>query len=448
MGALTRGRVWARSIWRNWKLGREFILIGIGQLIAMVGSLVGVRLMTNMLSPQVYGEMALGLVGATLVAQILTGPLSNAAARFFAPAAEAGELTSFTNDLRSLLLTVSGLVFATLLLVVIALLVTQNAHWARTAVAAAAFALLSGYSAVLSGVQNAARQRAVVAWHQVLGTWGRFAFAVVLVRLFGKTSAWALTGFAMASALVLVSQLWFFSRLLRSKSDAARDKHGPYLTHKQGLLSYAKPFMITGAFVFAQDTSDKWALQWFTTTEDLGRYGALYQIGYSPLVILGGLLSQLFMPVYFARIGDASDPTRIRNANALNTRLLRATLGLTVIIASLMVFLHRPVFSLLVGPQYRGVSPLLPLLVLCGGMTIAVQWASLYQMGQLQTQRLMIPNLVGNILGVILQLAGGYLAGIAGVIGGRLSYLLLQFCWFMLLHRSAPKRPQNQQEKP
>ena len=83
---------------------------------------------------------------------------------------------------------------------------------------------------------------------------------------------------------------------------------------------------MTAIFVFAQESVDKWALQWFATTEDVGYYAALYQIGFAPIALFGGLLSQLFLPIYFGRIGDAKDPSRVRRANALNTKLLVSTL--------------------------------------------------------------------------------------------------------------------------
>ena len=198
---------------RTQRLGREFLWVGLGQTLTALGALVGVRLLTGLMSPAAYGELALGLTAVALVTQFLTGPLSNAAARFFAPAHEAGEFSAYTAAFRGLLTRAGGLVLLLAGAVSLALrLIGQSALFGLVLLALI-FAVLSGLSAVLSSVQNAARQRAVVAWHQMLATWGRFLIAAGLIVWLGDQSVWAMAGFALASALVLASQFIFFRRL-------------------------------------------------------------------------------------------------------------------------------------------------------------------------------------------------------------------------------------------
>lgn len=42
----------------------------------MLGTLVGIRILTELMSPAEYGQLALGLTAATLASQVLWGPLS------------------------------------------------------------------------------------------------------------------------------------------------------------------------------------------------------------------------------------------------------------------------------------------------------------------------------------------------------------------------------------
>ena len=53
------------------RLSIEGSWIVIGQGAAVAGSLVGVRLMTGLLAPAAYGELALGMTAATLVNQAI-----------------------------------------------------------------------------------------------------------------------------------------------------------------------------------------------------------------------------------------------------------------------------------------------------------------------------------------------------------------------------------------
>jgi hypothetical protein len=75
-----------RAIWG------EFSWIVVGQAAAVLGAIVGVRLLTDAIPPQVYGGLALAITAASLFNQIILGTLSNSFARFYAPAEEVGKL--------------------------------------------------------------------------------------------------------------------------------------------------------------------------------------------------------------------------------------------------------------------------------------------------------------------------------------------------------------------
>lgn len=183
--------------------------------------------------------------------------------------------------------------------------------------------------------------------------------------------------------------------------------------------------MLTGIFVFAQSVSDKWALQLFGTTQEVGYYAVLYQVGYFPMILIGGMLTQLFMPIYFNRIGDATDAVRVRHANKLNSWLLVGTLAVTAGLSFAAIFLKSFIFSIVVGPAYRAMSIYLPLMLLCGGGTVAVQWVVLFFMGQRRTREIAAPNAIINTMGIIFHGAGAYVGGIFGLICGKLLFIAI-----------------------
>ena len=82
------------------RLFKEGIWIALGQVMAMLGLLVGVRLLTELLDPAAYGELALGMTLAILANQIIFGPLGGGVARFYAPAVEQGDLGSYLSAVR------------------------------------------------------------------------------------------------------------------------------------------------------------------------------------------------------------------------------------------------------------------------------------------------------------------------------------------------------------
>jgi len=415
----------------------ELFWVAFGQALAFFGAIVGVRLLTHVLPPAVYGELALGMTVATLVQQVVLSPLSGATLRYFAPALEANQLSAYFGGVRKLLVgtTAVWLVFAGVLSV--GLWMSGHGKWLRLTATALMFALLSGYGAVFGGMQNAARQRAVVAWHDGLAVWLRFLTAVALIELLGAFSQVAMFGYALASAAVLVSQFWFFRRrifaLNVAQSAATLDQ---VQTWKKQMYAYAWPFAIWGMFTWAQIISDRWALQTFTTTSTVGLYAVLYQLGYYPIAILSGSISQLVSPVLFSRAGGGFDPVRMNSTHRLNHLLVLAILGLTGLGTVAAFLLHPLIFSLLAAPEYHGVSSLLPWMVLSGGLFATAQMAVLSLLSATATKSLIAPKIVTAFLGILLNFVGAYTFGLYGVICASVMHSIIYLIWILCLTKA------------
>ena len=317
---------------------------------------------------------------------------------------------------------------------IVALLFFGRSSWMGLILPAFLFALVSGYGATLDGMQNAARQRVVVSWHSGLGTWLRFLAAVALVRLFYPSSQMAMVGYLVASVVVFTSQLWFFRRLIHSILPTQSATHsGDTPLWKGQLLGYAWPFVTWGVFTTLQVTSDRWALQAFGSTQDVGLYAVLYQVGYYPVSLLAGLLAQLVTPILFGRAGDGTDPARISRANQLNHILTVGIFVFMLLLTGLAFLMHSKVFELLVSDRYEMVSPLLPLMVLASGLYATGQMATNSLMIRNKTQALIAPKIGTALFGVAANIAGARWFGLLGVALAGVAFGGLYLAWIALL---------------
>jgi O-antigen/teichoic acid export membrane protein len=418
------------------RLGREFFWIVTGQAVIVIGSLVGVRLLTGVLSPEVYGELALGMTLVALVNQIVIAPLCCApAGRFFASAREKDELTSFLTVLRKFFAQATGIVLLIAIVGCLLLLLTGQFKWLWLGIAAFGFALLSGYNSILDTLQNAARQRLIAAWHQALASWGRFLMAVGMVLWLGATSAVALLGYGLATLLVLGSQWWFFRRMLQPAGDAPATDDGLIQRWQKQMFTYAWPFAAWGVFTWAQAASDRWALQMFVSTRDVGLYAVLFQLGYYPISLLSGLMVQLVTPIFFQRAGDATDASRMRRIYTINWQLTIITLILTGIATLFASALHGFIFRWLVAPEYRDISWLLPGMVLAGGLFATGQFVSISLFSETETRIFIIPKIATAIIGVLLNIIGAARFGVSGVVGACVIASSVYMLWILYLVR-------------
>lgn len=414
------------------RLSIEGMWVIIGQVAAVAGALVSVRLLTEYLAPSEFGELALGLTLASLINQTVFGPLYNGISRFYAPAAEAGELGSHLRAARGLVMAGTGVVAIVLLALCAVLLAMQRQEWLPITLAAIVFATVSGYNTVVTGLQNAARQRAVVALHQGAEPWVRVAAAIGVILMLGAFSAAALAGYVLASCGILASQWWFLRRLRPVSGATERVHHW-----RQETLQYAWPFAAWGVFYWAQSASDRWALGLLASTSDVGLYAVLYQLGYYPVSMATGMVMQFLTPIFFARAGDASDRARSAGVTRLSGRLTLWSLLMTGVLGGLAFALHAEVFRVFLAREYWSASALLPWMVLGGGVFAAGQIIALNLMSQLKTRTMMVAKIGTAVLGVVFNFAGAYWFGIGGVVLAGLAFSILYLVWMAALQRSS-----------
>ncbi len=413
------------------RISREGGWIFFGQLMAVCGSLVGIRILTELLSPVAYGELALGLTIAAIVNQIILGPLGGGIIRFYSPSIEQQDFWGYWNAVKKMVLLATGIILILVVISVAGLAFAGQAQWITLTISAFVFAVLSGYCANLSGIQMAARQRSIVAIHQGMDPLLRSLMAAGLLLWLGMTSTVAMIGYAFAALLLLGSQLYFFRRIIVNVNDKK------FINTKRDwqneIWSFSWPIAIFGIFTWMQLASDRWSLQLFSTTQEVGKYVVLYQLGYYPISLIAGMVMQLLLPILYQRAGDATNSLRKRDATKLSWQLVWATLGLTMAMVLAAFLLHKWIFQVLVAQEYRSASYLLPWMILAGGVFASGQALASNLQAQLKTRDMMAAKIVTALLGMAFNIIGAYWYGMTGIVCAWLMFSIVYFLWMIAL---------------
>jgi O-antigen/teichoic acid export membrane protein len=417
------------SLPRFRRLSKEAFWIVFGQTIAVVGSLVGVRLITGLLNPAEYGNLALGMTLAILINQLVFGPLSNGITRFYAPSFEQGDLGGYLNAVRRLVSKATGITLLILFLTILFLIIFKRNEWIYIASASLIFAVLSGCNAILSGIQNAARQRSIVALHQGLESWVRFLVAAGLLIWFGSYSSIAMVGYVIGGALILGSQYYFFRKIFiweRTNDEKVRN-------WQEKIWKFSWPFATMGIFTWPQLASDRWALKLFNTAQDVGLYSVLYQLGYYPMLMGTGMVAQFLAPIFYQRAGDATDIKRNADVKKLIWRFAIFCIILTSVAVLIAFLFHTQIFQIFANKKYIIVSHLLPWMLLSGGIFATGQILITNLMIHLKTQTMMIVKIITAIIGIVFNFVGAYLYGITGIVIASVLFSSVYFIWMVFI---------------
>jgi O-antigen/teichoic acid export membrane protein len=414
----------------------EGLWISTGQIASLGGSLVLVRVLTEWLGPAQYGHLALGLSLVGLINQTVMGAIVAGVGRFYAIAAEQSDLGRYILSCRSIFIAASSLVLVVGLGLVAVLAASGLSLWTGFAIAATALAIVTGYTNSVSGIQNAARQRPAVALHSGLEAWLRILAVLALIFWLGATETVVVSGYIVAAILIAGSQTAFLTRFLAGQN--AEIKHAAKTDWTSEIWKFAYPFSLWGVFTWAQQVSDRWALESFASTAEVGKYAVVYQLGYAPIGMLTGLLMALFGPVLYEKSGAGKDASRDFAVHKMSWAITKMTLLLTIAAFGLSLSFHDAVFRLLVAEPFRSVSYLLPWVVLAGGVFAAGQMLSLKLMAELRSRQLIRIKIITAVIGIIINFVGAWLYGVDGVVAGLVVFSVIYMAWSIRLAHKMP----------
>jgi O-antigen/teichoic acid export membrane protein len=416
------------------RLTKEASWIVAGQIAAITGSLVLMRVLTEYLEPEQYGQLALGLSVAAFFNQVAMGGISAGIVRFYSIAVEKYDLPGYLHASNRLMGYATAVVVAIALVLMTGLLWLGYSQWMGLVAAALVFSVLSGYNVSLSGIQNAARQRAVVAFHVGVDAWLKIFLAICVMIWVGSSSTAVVLGYALSSLIVTCSQLYFL-RLLTHPQVTATHTHENW---GRQIWLYSWPFATWGVFAWVQQGSDRWALQTFATTQDVGLYALLFQLGYVPIGLVTSMAMGFLAPILYQHSGSASNHTQNASVHRLAWRITFAVLLMTALAFIFTFSQHERIFQLLVASNYHAVSYLLPWVVLAGGLFSASQMLLLKLQSEMKQNTMITAKIVTAIIGVCLNIYGASQFGLQGIVAAIVAFSVITLLWMSWLSQHLP----------
>lgn len=336
-----------------------------GQGASALATLVGLRIITEMVPPQVYGAVALALGVVALAHGLAAGPLMQAVLRFYPDLEREGRAQALRRAalraLRKPVLLASG---ALLLGGLAWVLLRPQDVWL------AVFALALFVAEVARSVEitflNAARRQRTMAWLTIADAWLRPLAAVALVWALGASSAAVMGGYLLGCLLALGG-----FRALAPRPAAATLSPGPSPRGRgepgdvsalslaadvtPRLRAYALPLTLLPLIGWVSGQADRFLLGGMTGVEAAGLYAALYGLASKPFLMFSASTELALRQPYYACVsaGDAAGERRAFGA------WLSAVVAGSVGLALVFVFFHAEIAAVVLAAEYRAHAALM-----------------------------------------------------------------------------------------
>jgi O-antigen/teichoic acid export membrane protein len=332
----------------------ELVWVLFGQALAFVGSFLGIKVLTNIMVPEEYGKLALGLTISGFLNLYVYAPLGGVATRYLVICRERRELNIYFALLkRAHHMLAVGIPLLALVAGGIAWW-RAGSQWALIVVIASLYGVVSGINTSYQALQTVVRQRKIVALHQGGDVWVRTGITILLLFLFEKSGYTALIGYLLGTFCITFSQGYFalkhpeINQFWRSPLPGGSRQRET----AREFFAYAVPFMVFAGFSVVSTYADRWVIQGLFGAQEVGIYAAVYQIANAPVSIFFAMQNQFMVPIVYERAGAMTSATQaVSSFQALRMMVVFSTVVVLLMVGFTSLF-SEPLMRLLTSRAF------------------------------------------------------------------------------------------------
>lgn len=363
-----------------------------GQLVAALGVLVGVRLQTEVIPPEVYGEAILLTGLSTLAITVVGVPYSRGAMLFYGTAASFGLEERLFDFVRKSVAKQLGI--AIVIVIVCGWTLMTVTGGSRSAVIAlSALLAVDSIRTVEMSFLSARRQQQQYALWSVMEAWGRPALAVIAVLILDAKVEVILAAYLTASIAVL---FLFIKVKLKSHQECSESEQSRIRDITEQVVKYSRPLLPQGLVGWLGALSDRYLLAALVGLHEAGIYSAIYGLVSRPFLLAQGISELTIRPAYFHAVNTNSER---EEANIFQRWLLmNCAVGLALLV--LYMAGSSLITGYLLGAAYSGGSILIPYLAVGHLFLIVGYCLNGYLYAHQYTRQLFIFDLLAVLLGL------------------------------------------------
>ena len=398
---------------------KEIIWVAAGQILTALGALIVLRLATELLMPDEYGEFALKLTVCALVTQVFLGGVNAAGSRYFAVATTLGQVTQYLNVL---IKHTDRVVVVCVLIAVVTVFAKINYEnsemiiWIFVLI----FSLVASVNSIINGVINSARKRATSTLFQASEIWLRIPLLFILLQYEKNNLIEIFLVYLITSIVVAILQRRYLMVLIASISNSVNSTSSEPWEWK--IIKYALPYIPWTFLIWVQQVSDRWALDYFVDSQAVGIYAVALQVGFSSVLMLFTIGIRFIQPIMYLKTDNKNlrDWGGAGESYVYRLTVIGSSMG-SILFIMAMIF-HQQVFAIMVSAEFDGYSYLLPWMVLSAVLFGISEIFAMKMQSDMRTTHLSITKCYLGFIGITLTVLGSIFGGLNGVVAALVTF--------------------------
>lgn len=324
-----------------------------GQVASAVALLLGTRLLTELVSPAIYGQVALLNGFVALGVAVFSYPFICAGMRIVPECQNTAERQGLHAAVAGLTLKATGLAITALVLGGSAYGYFADGDVLLFVLAGALLAITVQRELGIQLAIGERKQRLASLW-QTGDSMLRPLLAILLVWWLGGKAEWVLLGYILASSLS--NLVWLVAKRRRAgPAQAAVKRH-----FGREVWVYALPLIPMELIFWINGLGDRYVIGYLLTAADVGLYAATYTIVNEAFNRSAMVLLRTFQPAYF----QAFSAHRIEKAFSILWIWIACVAGLGVAGLLILLLTKDWVAALVLAKSYHAAVDLMPAMAL------------------------------------------------------------------------------------
>lgn len=405
---------------------KNILTIFAGQTFAALGTLVGVRLLTEFISPALFGEYKLLLAGISLASGILIRPFIQFSMREYHDADKQGLLLQFIASTRTILR-----YYILLILLSAGILIASFLYFSMSLSYLAIFMILGTFALrnsieferALSVTGNKQTQASIVS---VARNWLPPIAIITTVILTHNESVYTMFS-STAAVLAIIYFIQLSINFTTTPIKYTPSSTANYMTIARSAFRFGAPLASVGLLSWLVHESDRFFLAYYHSDRVVGLYSAAYGLVSAPFTLVAGSIAQFLYPIMF-RVSAENDHKKRLN-------IMKAMLITTSVISLLGVILvglfDEQIAWIALGKNYREEATHLLLWIALGYSFIAISFSfDLAAYGSKRTLDMSISYGISAMINVVLNII---LIPDYGAMGAVIATLISLFCYLLVI---------------
>tara|TARA_B110000908_G_C10190734_1_gene420344 strand:+ start:149 stop:1396 length:1248 start_codon:yes stop_codon:yes gene_type:complete len=324
-------------------------VIWAGQISYIILRLLGIRILTELLTPNDWGLLALALATILFFRNVFCSPWFESSVRFYFTFDKIGQSNDLINFINKKLIRFTILSIPLLIAVSYMIFVSKNGQVLYFIPLVLGLFVVETNKQYQLGLLNAKQKHRSYARWLVLDEFLRVLIAIALLYTFEFSAFYALLGYFFGSVISSVYLLPYWQTL----NIVIGNKHNPIESSK--VYSYAKPLAFLAVLCWITNLGDRFIMAEYVSLEEVGLYAAAYGLGSQGFIMFNTVIQLYLRPKLMAaagQLGDSSWMTYLAFWFALS--LVFGVFGLTIIF-----HYSDTIIGLLLGSNFNGIGQML-----------------------------------------------------------------------------------------